>query len=181
MIWYRYLSILCVNNFDKSFTIKRRTDLKKNLVVDLDHTLLKSDMLHESFWSALSGNMNTLLLSIFYIMRDKAALKYYLSLKTHNDPEILPYNQEVISYILSFKKQGRRTALVIAPNQSLADQVAKHLSFCASVESNHQRIASERICFTWLSRRASKRWGEKNQSTLRQSKRFCCKPSFARR
>ena len=84
-------------------------------------------MLHESFWSALSGNMNTLLLSIFYIMRDKAALKYYLSLKTHIDPEILPYNQEVISYILSFKKQGRRTALVIAPNQSLADQVAKHL------------------------------------------------------
>ena len=114
-----------------------RTDLKKNLVVDLDHTLLKSDMLHESFWSALSGNMNTLLLSIFYIMRDKAALKYYLSLKTHNDPEILPYNQEVISYILSFKKQGRRTALVIAPNQSLADQVAKHLKIFDEVRGSN--------------------------------------------
>ncbi len=103
-----------------------KTNLKKILVVDLDHTLLKSDILHESFWSALNNNRSTLLFSIFTLVGGKASLKNYLSLKSDIDPEILPYNEEVISYILSYKTQGVRTALVTASNQSLADKVAQH-------------------------------------------------------
>ena len=115
-----------------------KTNLKKILVVDLDHTLLKSDMLHESFWSALNSNKGTLLFSIFALVRGKASLKNYLSLKSHIDPETLPYNQEVISYILSYKTQGVRTALVTASNQSLADKVAQHLKIFDEVHGSNK-------------------------------------------
>ncbi|MBT7801852.1 MAG: prenyltransferase, partial [Tateyamaria sp.] len=48
------------------------------LVVDLDGTLIKSDMLHESFWSAFSKNWLNLFFAMLALGRGKAALKEYL-------------------------------------------------------------------------------------------------------
>ncbi len=48
------------------------------LVVDLDGTLLKSDLLYESFWSAFGRNWRSPFLSVAALGRGKAALKTYL-------------------------------------------------------------------------------------------------------
>lgn len=48
------------------------------LVVDLDGTLLKSDMLYESFWSAFGRNWRSPFMSAAALGRGKAALKSYL-------------------------------------------------------------------------------------------------------
>jgi beta-phosphoglucomutase-like phosphatase (HAD superfamily) len=53
------------------------------LVVDLDGTLLKSNMLYESFWSAFGRNWSIAFLSAIALGRGKAALKDYLR-RLHN-------------------------------------------------------------------------------------------------
>ena len=69
------------------------------LVVDLDGTLLKSDMLHESFLSAVGISWRIPVLSIMAIIRGKVSLKAYLSLEANINASLMPYDNEVINYI----------------------------------------------------------------------------------
>ena len=49
------------------------------LAVDLDGTLLRSDMLHESFWAALAQDWKAGLAAISALSRGRAALKRHLA------------------------------------------------------------------------------------------------------
>ena len=102
-------------------------NVKIALVVDLDGTLLKSDMLHESFWSAIVRNWRSIFLSFVALGRGKAALKNYLSSEADIDITSLPYDKCVIDYIQKYRQQGGRTVLVTASNQYLAEKIAEHL------------------------------------------------------
>ena len=102
---------------------------KEILVVDLDGTLLKSDILHESFWSAISINFLNSLKSLFILLKGKEKLKEYLYLVSNIDVKLLPYNKEVIKYILNFQMSGGKVALVTASNEKIAKKIADHLGF----------------------------------------------------
>ena len=97
------------------------------LVVDLDGTLIQSDMLHESFWSAFSKNWLHLFFAMLALGRGKAALKEYLCSKSDIDYRTLPYHLGVIAFIKQHRKQGGRTALVTATHQVFARHIAEHL------------------------------------------------------
>jgi 4-hydroxybenzoate polyprenyltransferase/phosphoserine phosphatase len=106
------------------------------LVVDLDGTLLKSDMLHECFWNAFSRNWRTPFLSAIALGRGKAALKEYLCSAAKIDVRTLPYDDEVIAYVSTHRAKGGRTALVTASNQVIANQVAEHLQIFDEVHGS---------------------------------------------
>lgn len=110
--------------------------IDKTLVVDLDGTLLKSDMLYESFWSALSRNLLTPLFAALALWRGKAALKSYLISEANVAVHTLPYDQVIVEYIRSFRQQGGRTALVTASNQIAANQIAQHLQIFDEVHGS---------------------------------------------
>ena len=105
--------------------------MKKNrpqlLVVDLDGTILRSDMIYESFWSAFALNWRIPFLIAKYLKRGKAALKDFLCSSSKIEISNLPYDEEVIAYIYNHRKHGGRVALVTASNQNFADAIAKHL------------------------------------------------------
>ena len=69
------------------------------LAVDLDGTLLRSDMLFETFWSAFSSDWRTPLRTARALGGGKAALKRVLSETSQVDIATLPYDPEVIAYI----------------------------------------------------------------------------------
>ena len=104
--------------------------------MDLDGTLLKSDMLYESFWSAIGGNWRTPFLSMVALGRGKAALKDYLRSAAEIDVSTLPYDEVVVAYIQAYRQQGGRVALVTASNQILADNVAEHLQIFNEVNGS---------------------------------------------
>ena len=106
------------------------------LVVDLDGTLLKSDMLHESFWNAFGKNWCIPIFSIVKLWNGKAALKAYLQLESNIDVSSLPYDDDVIAYIIAHKAKGGRTALVTASNQLLAENIAKYLKIFDEVHGS---------------------------------------------
>lgn len=101
--------------------------MREILVVDLDHTLLKSDMLLESFWSAFGQDWRSPFRSMLALSQGKAALKHYLADVAQIDVTMLPYDDEVIAYIKAWRASGGRTALVTATDDKIAQSIGHHL------------------------------------------------------
>lgn len=83
----------------------------KVIAVDLDDTLVKTDMLYESFLHAVKRNPLVLFLVIAWLFRGKAYLKYRLSSYFNFDPSILPYNTELLSWLKAEKQGGAKSIL----------------------------------------------------------------------
>jgi len=77
---------------------------KPVLVVDLDGTLLRSDMLYETFWSAFAGNWTSPFTSVSALTKGKAPLKRHLAQTSDLDVSLLPFDEGVID-----ARTGRRT------------------------------------------------------------------------
>lgn len=99
----------------------------KILVIDLDGTLIRTDMLCESFWNAFGRDFRTLFYLLSKIPKGKAAVKSYLAQASTLDPEFLPYNEEVLQRIRDHRKKGGKAVLVTAADTSLANKISKHL------------------------------------------------------
>lgn len=98
------------------------------LVVDLDGTLIRSDMLLETFWGAFGCNWQVPLIAGAALLRGgRAALKRRLAQLAPPDPATLPYAPEVLGYIDRWRAAGGRVALVSAADQGLVQAVADHL------------------------------------------------------
>jgi 4-hydroxybenzoate polyprenyltransferase/phosphoserine phosphatase len=109
------------------------------LVVDLDGTLLRSDMLLESFWSAAGRDWRSVFLSVAALTRGRAALKQYLARASDVDVTTLPYAPEVIAFVEAWHRSGGRTALVTASDHALAGAVATHLGIFDEVHGSDGR------------------------------------------
>ena len=101
--------------------------LPQVLAVDLDGTLLRSNMLHETFWSAFASDWRTPFVAIAGLRRGKAQLKAMLAERSAVDVTVLPYDDEVIAFIRAWREQGGVVALVTATDQMLADAIGEHL------------------------------------------------------
>jgi len=100
---------------------------EKILVVDLDGTVLCSDMLFESFWSAFGTDWRSPLLSVISLVKGRAALKRHLAQAAEIEPATLPYNKQVLAYIEDWRLNHGRVVLVTASDQEIADRIALHL------------------------------------------------------
>ena len=99
----------------------------KILVVDLDGTLIKTDMLYESFWSAFSRNWLVPYMAAKTLLTGKIQLKSYLAANADIDVSVLPYDETVVNYINDYRAKGGRVALVTATHRQLADKIASYL------------------------------------------------------
>lgn len=97
------------------------------LVVDLDGTLLRSDMLFESFWSAFGRDWRSPFLSAVALRGGRASLKRHLAMTSMVEVETLPYEMKVIAFIEVWRQSGGRTALVTASDRDFAEAIAAHL------------------------------------------------------
>ena len=97
------------------------------LFVDLDGTLLRTDLLHESFLDRLKHDWLVPLRALAWLLRGKAALKAALARDCELVVADLPYNQDVIDHIRVARISGRHVYLATASHLSLARQVAAHL------------------------------------------------------
>ncbi|MEM9147455.1 MAG: UbiA family prenyltransferase [Pseudomonadota bacterium] len=97
------------------------------LVVDLDGSLIRSDMLAECFFAALGRNPVGAIGALSRLGEGRAALKSRLAAIARPEVERLPYNEAVLGRLEEARASGRRTALVSAADQSLVEAVASHL------------------------------------------------------
>lgn len=109
------------------------------LVVDLDGTLVRTDMLHESFWSAFGRDWRSPFLALRALIAGRAALKRHLSQASRVDVATLPYDPAVIAQIEAWRAGGGRVVLVTAADQALADGIAAHLGLFDAVHGSDGR------------------------------------------
>ena len=106
------------------------------LVVDLDGTLLRSDMLYECLWSAMGRNGYATLAAIAALRDGRAAMKRRLAALAEIDIATLPFDAEIRARIAAWRAEGGRTALVTASEQTLAEDIAAHLGLFDEVHGS---------------------------------------------
>jgi len=109
------------------------------LVVDLDGTLIKTDLLLESALKLLKAHPWSIVQMIFWLLRGKAVLKAEIASRVTLDVATLPYNEVMLQRIREARREGRMVLLATAANIKYARQVATHLgSFTAVLASDNQ-------------------------------------------
>ncbi|WP_409190559.1 UbiA family prenyltransferase [Bradyrhizobium sp. RDM4] len=100
---------------------------EKPLVIDLDGSLLLTDLLYESFFNVLPLGFNANLAVVRSLGNDKAAVKHHLAQSSELDYATLPYNTRVLDLIQTAKAQGRTVYLSTAADAKHAKAIADHL------------------------------------------------------
>ena len=105
------------------------------LAVDLDGTLLLTDVLHESCLQLLRNRPALISVLPFRWAEGKAELKDYVADRTDLSVENLPYNQPLIDWLSEEKKRGRQLLLCTASCEKYAQKIAEHLQLFDEVMS----------------------------------------------
>ncbi|UXJ53045.1 UbiA family prenyltransferase [Pseudomonas citronellolis] len=116
------------------------------LVVDLDGTLIHSDLLLESGLSFLKRHPLKALSPLRWLAGGKANLKSRLAGVAPVDVSVLPYNKAVIELIQRKKEEGHRIVLATASHRSYAEQIAEHLGLFDQVlaTDEHTNLSAQR-------------------------------------
>jgi 4-hydroxybenzoate polyprenyltransferase/phosphoserine phosphatase len=98
------------------------------LVVDLDGTLIKTDLLLESVCSLLRQEPLALFALPIWLLKGRAHLKREIAHRVQLDPALLPYRTELLDYLRAEHDKSRSIILATASDERFARQVADHLT-----------------------------------------------------
>lgn len=112
----------------------------KPLFVDLDGTLIQTDLLVESFISLFKRHPFPALQAPFWLLRGKAHLKHKIAERISVNPALLPYHLGFLDYLKTQRGAGRLLYLATASNRRYAEAVAGHLGIFEGV------LASDQSC-----------------------------------
>ncbi len=104
------------------------------LCVDLDGTLIRTDLFWESSMILLKRNPLWLLVFPFWWMKGRAHLKRQIASRVGLlDAASLPYHEAFLDFLRAEYGQGRPLILATASDRSLAQQVANHVGLFREV------------------------------------------------
>ncbi len=112
------------------------SDKPVTLVVDLDGTLIHTDLMVECLLAVLKQNLLLLLLMPLWLLRGRASFKRELAQRAHLDVTSLPYNDLVLDCIHSARGEGRPVMLSTGSDELLANPVAEHLKVFDLVQAS---------------------------------------------
>ena len=98
------------------------------LVVDLDGTLINTDMLHELAIKMFWGNPFCVVMFPFKLIKGKAHLKHYITSQTEINVESLPYNSDLVDWLRIQKlEENRHLVLCTASDIDIAKPIAAYI------------------------------------------------------
>ncbi len=105
------------------------------LAVDLDGTLIRSDLLVESLCVLLKTRPLIALLVPFWLLRGKAWVKAQIARHSRLSPRRLPLNPDFKAFLDHQRDRKRRVVLATASNEKFAADVAEHFGFDGYIAS----------------------------------------------
>lgn len=106
---------------------------EKPLCVDLDGTLVRTDLLFESALVLLKRNPFLVLLMPWWLVQGRAFLKREIARRAQLKIKSLPFNSEFLAWLQREHSRGRKIVLATATDEILARQVAAHCGVFAEV------------------------------------------------
>jgi phosphoserine phosphatase len=108
------------------------------LIVDLDHTLIDTDLLMESSKGVLGKSPWLIFHYLYWLSKGKGYLKDQLVRRFEINIAELPFNETVIAYIQKKRKLGDTVILATASHKNYAYAVAKHLKIFDDVMASNK-------------------------------------------
>ncbi|MFZ1725679.1 MAG: UbiA family prenyltransferase [Albidovulum sp.] len=115
------------------------TDVKP-LVLDVDGTFLKTDMLFESFWAGLGRDPWATLRALLRNFRHPERLKSDLAEIAPIRTDLLPVNAEIADLALRSRMAGREVVLASASDRRLVEPLAAEYGFSDTVFASDSRV-----------------------------------------
>jgi 4-hydroxybenzoate polyprenyltransferase len=97
------------------------------LVVDLDGTLISTDVLMEQLFILLKRKPYFIFPIIIWFFQGYAKLKLEITKRVELNPDILPYKDEVIQFVKEQKKTGRKIILATAAQIENAEIIGNYI------------------------------------------------------
>jgi 4-hydroxybenzoate polyprenyltransferase/phosphoserine phosphatase len=101
-----------------------KTDQHIPLVVDMDGTLINTDLLMEGFIAYIRHNPLRIFNCLFWLLQGKVKLKQNIFSRIDFPFYTLPFNQPLLSFLQEQKKSGRKLVLATASPIRAAQSVA---------------------------------------------------------
>jgi 4-hydroxybenzoate polyprenyltransferase/phosphoserine phosphatase len=105
------------------------------IVVDLDGTLIRTDLLAETTSRFMIEQPQRMFALVGWLAAGKSQLKGRLAAATQIDVSALPYNEDLLAWLRDQKAQGRTIVLATGSHRLLADRVADHLGLFDEVHA----------------------------------------------
>lgn len=103
------------------------------LGVDMDGTLLATDALWESMLILLKKKPIMVLCFPMWLLKGKAFFKRQVAHQVELNPALLPYRNEVLSFLMVEKQSGKELVLASASDEHIVKRVADHLGLFSAV------------------------------------------------
>ncbi len=103
------------------------------LCVDLDGTLIRSDVLMESLLLLIKQRPWMIFVIPFWLVRGRAALKHEIARRVDLDAQTLPYQTGLVGFLKDEHTKGRTLILATAAHRKLAEGIAAHLGIFTAV------------------------------------------------
>jgi 4-hydroxybenzoate polyprenyltransferase/phosphoglycolate phosphatase-like HAD superfamily hydrolase len=103
------------------------------LAVDLDGTLIRTDLLHEALVRLMTRAPWLLPMALLKLMRGRSVLKAWLAERVEIDAAGLPYHPQLLDWLRSQHAAGRTLVLATASPRRYAEAVAAHLGLFSQV------------------------------------------------
>jgi 4-hydroxybenzoate polyprenyltransferase len=110
------------------------------LCVDLDGTLVRTDVMLETVLVLIKRNPFYLFLLPLWLLGGKAHFKEQVSRRVDLDASLLPYNQALIARLHEERCGGRPLILATAADQRVAERVASHVGLFAEVLASQGQV-----------------------------------------
>ena len=108
------------------------------LCVDLDGTLIHSDLLIESALALIKRSVLYVFILPIWLLSGKARLKHNIAQEMLLKPCSLPYQNELLIYLHQQKAAGRPLVLATAANIAYARQIAEHLELFEEIVASDE-------------------------------------------
>ncbi len=110
-----------------------RREVAAPLCVDLDGTLIKTDLLFELFLLLVKRRPLDLFRVPGWLLKGRAYLKQKLAASVTLDVTCLPYREPLLSFLREQKAAGRSLTLATAADERVAGRIAEHLGIFDAV------------------------------------------------
>lgn len=113
-------------------------NITRTIVVDLDGTLVHSDMLVENLFLFLRHNPLRIFELVFWLLGGKAHFKRRLADAVLPGVDGIPYNKSLIDWLTQQRSVGARLVLATASDSRIAQRIADHLGIFDEVMGTQQ-------------------------------------------
>ena len=110
-------------------------DNKIPLCVDLDGTLIRTDLLIESLLILIKQSPWLFFLVPIWLLRGKSVLKEKIASRVDLNVQTLPYQSGLVEFLRKEHATGRTLVLATASHRKFADGIAKHLGVFTKVHA----------------------------------------------